>query len=171
MVYVKLRPYRQPSLARKVNEKLAPRFYGPFKILEKIGPIAYKLELPATTRIHLVFHVSLLKKATGSQLVSPSIPSSLTIDMEQLVQPVSILAARPSPIRGTTDHEVLIHWYDLPTYEDSWESSAIIRTQFPHFNLEDKVGAWATGNDRPQIQITYEGRKKGKSISGDISGN
>ena len=119
MVYVKLRPYRQPSLARKVNEKLAPRFYGPFKILEKIGPIAYKLELPATARIHLVFHVSLLKKATGSQLVSPSIPSSLTIDMEQLVQPVSILAARPSPIRGTTDHEVLIHWYDLPTYEDS----------------------------------------------------
>ena len=54
-VYVKLRPYRQSSLARRVNEKLSPRFYGPFKILHKIGPVAYKLELPNTARIHLIF--------------------------------------------------------------------------------------------------------------------
>ena len=65
-VYVKLRPYRQSSLARRVNEKLSPRFYGPFKILQKIGPEAYKLELPDTARIHPIFHVSLLKKAVGS---------------------------------------------------------------------------------------------------------
>ena len=118
-VYVKLCPYRQSSLARRVNENLAPSFYGPFKILEKIGPAAYKLELPTTARIHPVFHVSLLKKATGSQPVAPSIPSSLTIDMEQLVQPTTVLAAHPYPIRGTADPKVLIHWYDLPTYGDS----------------------------------------------------
>ena len=82
LVYVKLRPHRQSSLAWRVNEKLAPHFYGPFKILEKIGPVTYKLELPAMARIHPVFHTSLLKKATRSQPVSPSIPSSLTIDVE-----------------------------------------------------------------------------------------
>ena len=141
LIYVKLRPYRQSSLARRVNEKLAPRFYGHFKILEKIRPVAYKLELPAMARIHPVFNISLLKKATGSQPVSPSIPFSLTVDMEQLVQPAIVLAVCPSPIRGTTDPEILIHWYDLLAYEDSWESSAAIWTQFPHFNLEDKVRA------------------------------
>ena len=84
-VYVKLHPYHQSSLARRVNEKLAPHFYGPFKILERIGPIAYKLEIPTTTRIHLVFHASLLKRAVSSQPASPIIPSSLTWYMEQLV--------------------------------------------------------------------------------------
>ena len=62
LVYVKLRPYRQSSLAQRVNEKIAPRFYGPFTILEKIGPIAYKLKLPATARIHPVILIPLLKK-------------------------------------------------------------------------------------------------------------
>ena len=75
------------------------------------------------------------------------------------------------PIRGTIDLEVLIHWYDLPAYEDSWESFVAIWMQFPHFNREDKVRAWVAGNDRPLIQITYERRKKGKSISDNISGN
>ena len=42
--------------------KLAKRYCGPFEILEKIGPIAYMLELPAFMRVHNSFHVSLLKK-------------------------------------------------------------------------------------------------------------
>ena len=83
--YVKLRPYRQTSLARRTNEKLGPRFYGPFKILQKIGPVAYKLELLATEHIHPVFHMSLLKKEVGPQAASPTIPSSLSSDMELLV--------------------------------------------------------------------------------------
>ena len=95
-VYVKLRPYRQPSLARWMNEKLDPRFYGPFQILEKIGSVAYKLDVPYKTHIYPIFHVLFLKKAVGSQTVSPTIPSSLTFDMEQLVQqPAAVLGIRP----------------------------------------------------------------------------
>lgn len=43
MVYLKLLPYRQKYLAKRPFEKLAAPFYGPFKILEKVGTVAYKM--------------------------------------------------------------------------------------------------------------------------------
>ncbi|KAL4010623.1 hypothetical protein IC575_030125 [Cucumis melo] len=64
-VFLKIRPYRQLTLRRKRNEKLSPKFFGPYKILEKVGSVAYKLELPRTTSIHPVFYVSQLKKLIG----------------------------------------------------------------------------------------------------------
>lgn len=61
MVFLKIRPYQQILLRRKRNEKLSPKFLGPYKIIKRIGSIAYKLELPSNTMIHPVFHVSQLK--------------------------------------------------------------------------------------------------------------
>lgn len=54
--------------------KLSPKFDGPFLILERIGTIAYKLQLPDEARIHNVFHASLFKKKVGSdQLIQHSL--------------------------------------------------------------------------------------------------
>ena len=65
MVYLRLQPYRQSSLKKSGAEKLRPRFYGPYRVTRRIGEVAYELELPASSKIHNVFHVSCLKKALG----------------------------------------------------------------------------------------------------------
>ena len=68
MVYLWLQPYRQSSLKKKGAEKLKPRFYGPYKVVRKVGEVAYELELPEESKIHNVLHVSNLKKTTGQHL-------------------------------------------------------------------------------------------------------
>ena len=65
LVYLRVQPYRQSSLKKKGAKKLHPRFYGPYKILRKVGEVAYELELSVGSKIHNVFHVSCLKKEIG----------------------------------------------------------------------------------------------------------
>ena len=58
-VYLKLQPYRQRTLAYKGKWKLSPRFFGPFQVLQKVGTISYKLELPLKPKsiMFFIFHV------------------------------------------------------------------------------------------------------------------
>lgn len=51
MVFLKIGPYRQSSLRKKRNEKLSPKFLGSFKIVERIGPVVYILELPKSSSV------------------------------------------------------------------------------------------------------------------------
>lgn len=67
-VLVKLQPYRQLSVAHRSSNKLAKHYYGPFSILERIGSVAYRLDLPGDSNIHPVFHISLLKPFRGQEL-------------------------------------------------------------------------------------------------------
>ena len=60
-VYLRVRK-RKSSLKLGSCSKLSPRYYWPFEVLERIGPVAYRLAFLASTRAHNVFHVSLLKK-------------------------------------------------------------------------------------------------------------
>ena len=89
-VYLRLQPYRSKSLAKRPNEKLSPRFYGPFEIEDKVGTVAYRLKLPETARIHPVFHVSQLKKSIAVPVSAPDLPPMLIEDLELLVVPEDI---------------------------------------------------------------------------------
>ncbi|KAF2301140.1 hypothetical protein GH714_020356 [Hevea brasiliensis] len=77
-VLVKLQPYRQQSITRG-NQKLQPRYFGPFPVIDRIGKVAYKLQLPSDALIHNVFHVSHLKPFTSSVPASASLPTFATI--------------------------------------------------------------------------------------------
>ena len=63
MVFLKLQPYKQTLVAKEGAHKFDSKFYGPFRIKDKIGKVAYQLGLPGNAQIHDIFHVSRLKKA------------------------------------------------------------------------------------------------------------
>ena len=60
-VYLRVRP-RKSSLRMGACSNMAPQYFGPFEILDKVGPVAYRLALPPTMKEHNVFYISLIKK-------------------------------------------------------------------------------------------------------------
>lgn len=135
MVYLKLQPYRHTSLSTHRCLKLHSKYYGPFRILERIGTAAYKLLLPEGCQLHNVFHVSQLKQHIGPQVVPskdlPLIDEKGTIR----VAPASILQSRMIPRNNEPVVQWLIHWVNLPKSETTWEDASFICKVFPSFHL------------------------------------
>ena len=68
-MFLRLQPYKKMSLKQaKKDNKLSLKYYGPYKVLQNISTMEYKLELHASSRVHLVFHVSFLKKVIGDKI-------------------------------------------------------------------------------------------------------
>lgn len=73
-VWLWIQPYCQTSVNRRTSQKLSKRFFRPFPILHRIGAITYKLQLPNSSRIHPVFHVSHLRAYHGSNPEEDKVP-------------------------------------------------------------------------------------------------
>ncbi|XP_022847828.1 uncharacterized protein LOC111370379 [Olea europaea var. sylvestris] len=159
VVYLKIRPYSHKRSSWP-NEKLAPRFYGPFVVEKKVGLVAYKLTLPFNCHILVVFHVSQLRKAEANSQLVIHISSQLNEELEMLVEPKAVLRVRPRTGKNIRSIEALIRWKGLPPLEAIWEPYQMLKPQFPDFHLEDKVSFVGRSNDRPPIQIKYTRHKK-----------
>jgi hypothetical protein len=66
-VFLRLQPYKKNSLKADHCQKLAPKFYGPYTILKRVGQVAYQLDFPSHSKLHPIFHVSFLKKVIGTK--------------------------------------------------------------------------------------------------------
>lgn len=128
MVFLKLQPYVQSSVANRANHKLMFKFYGPYKILKRIGAVAYKLELPATSQIHPVFHVSQLKKMLSPNVqVTNNLPSLSS----HLAVPVEVLQERWVQKGNKKIQQVLLKWSEETMGEPTWEDLDDLKNRFP----------------------------------------
>ena len=94
-VFLQLRPYKQMSLKQaKKDNKLSPKYYGPYNVLQKIGTMAYKLELPVASRVHPVFHVSCLKKVIGDNMPVQTILPELDVEGKIILEQEVVIETR-----------------------------------------------------------------------------
>ncbi|XP_072976099.1 uncharacterized protein [Typha angustifolia] len=132
LVFVRAQPYRQSTLRPILNQKLGYKYYGPYRVLQRIGPVAYRLDLPEGTRIHPVFHVSALKAKIGpNHVVGSTLPEPMEEDGS--TEPVRVLSRRRRRQGSRLETEVLIEWLGKPTDESTWELEADIMDRFPNF--------------------------------------
>ncbi|GJW40285.1 retrotransposable element Tf2 [Tanacetum coccineum] len=134
MVYLKLQPYRQHSVNKRAFHKLAAKYFGPFQVLQKVRAVAYKLNLPPESKIHNVFHVSLLKKKIGLHQVHSSLPLVTEAGEFQLF-PVKILDKRTVKKRNSAISEVLVQWSNTDVEDSTWEEVHKLQLQYPEFDV------------------------------------
>ena len=132
-MYLRLQPYKQSSVAMRGNTKLSARYYGPYEVIGRMGEVTYKLRLPAASKIHPVFHVSLLKKKVGNQ-TTPVLQLPETDGRGHLrIEPVAVLERRTVKRKNAAAVQWLVHWWGTDPAEATWEFADEIRRQFPHF--------------------------------------
>jgi hypothetical protein len=118
-----------------VKGKLAPRYVGPFKILERRGEVAYQLELPESlSDVHDVFHVSQLKKCL--RVLEEQIPlEELTVkeDLTYEEYLVKILETTERVTRSRTIKTCKVQWNRYSEDEVTWEREEDLRKSYPQF--------------------------------------
>ena len=131
-VFLKISPWKG-VLRFGRRGKLSPRYIGPYEILSKVGPVAYKLKLPPElSRIHDTFHVSMLRKY---------IPDPSHVLREQPVQlkenltyeeiPVQIVDRKEQVLRSKVIPLVKVLWKNHEREAATWEPEAQMRRQYP----------------------------------------
>ncbi|GJU61678.1 putative reverse transcriptase domain-containing protein [Tanacetum coccineum] len=103
--------------------KLNPRYVGPFKVLEKVGSVAYKLELPQElSRVHNTFHVSNLKKCYSDEPLAVPL-EGLHVDEKLyfMEEPVEIMDREVKRLKQSRIQIVKVRWNSRRGHEFTWE--------------------------------------------------
>ncbi|GKB55069.1 ty3-gypsy retrotransposon protein [Tanacetum coccineum] len=135
------------------------RYYGPYEVVEHIGKMAYRLALPATSKIHPVFHVSIIKAFLdkGDESVM-ELPEEVQ-DGRPREQPVAVCDSREVLQNGKPIRQVLVKWDNRSLEEATWECLSDFQNAYPDYNLGDKVVFEENGNVTP-VQRSVRASKR-----------
>ena len=132
-MYLKVSPIRGTQRFQ-VRGKLAPRYIGPFKIIKRVGVVAYCLELPEEmSDIHNVFHVSQLKKCL--RVPEEQVPTEVVVlqpDLQYQERPIKILDEATRQTRWTAVRFCQVQWSNHTEAEATWEREDDLRKEFPY---------------------------------------
>ncbi|KAD3066571.1 hypothetical protein E3N88_34451 [Mikania micrantha] len=131
-VLLKVSPWKGVIRFRK-RGKLSPRFIGPFKIIARVGEVAYRLELPEElSGIHNTFHVSYLRKCLADEFAYVPL-EDIEIDdkLNYVEKPVAILDRKVKQLRNKSLSQVKVQWKNRTGSEITWESENEMRKYYP----------------------------------------
>ena len=131
-VFLKVSPMRGVMRIGRRN-KLGPRYVGPFEILERIGPLAYRLALPLEmVKIHNVFHISQLRKYTSDPShVFEYSPLQVQEDLSYTVESVQILNRKEKQLRNKMIPLIKVLWRSQKLEETTWEPEEEMQKSHP----------------------------------------
>jgi hypothetical protein len=140
-VYLKVSPMKGVTRFG-VKGKLAPRYIGPFLILEQCGPVAYRLQLPETlSAVHNVFHVSQLKKCLQVPNRTVEVTDvALEPDLTYLEHPIRVLDQKDRVTRRRTVKVYKIQWNQHIEDEATWETQDFLEKNFLGFLASCNLG-------------------------------
>ena len=125
--------------------KLSPRFIGPYEILERVGPVAYRLALPPElAKLHDVFHVSMLRRYRfDPSHILPIQDIQVQEDFTFEEEPKSILDREIKQLRNKKVPLVKLLWQHHGMEEATWEPESTMRVHYPQLfssgNFEDEI--------------------------------
>ncbi|CAN6712610.1 unnamed protein product [Malus baccata var. baccata] len=131
-VFLKLSPWRGVVRFGK-RGKLSPRYIGPYVITERVGEVAYRLELPPElSKVHNVFHVSMLRHyiSDPSHVIPPQ-PLGINPDLTYDEEPVTILDWKDKVLRNRTVSLVKVLWRNHSVKEATWETEHQMKEMYP----------------------------------------
>ncbi|XP_076954475.1 uncharacterized protein LOC143628917 [Bidens hawaiensis] len=114
--------------------KLSPRFVGSFKIIERIGPVAYYLELPDEMQgIHDMFHVSNLRKCLADEtLAMPLKDVQVNEKLKFMEEPIQIEDSQTKFLKRKRLKLVKVIWNSQRGPEFTWELESEMKRKYPH---------------------------------------
>ncbi|GJY87705.1 ribonuclease H-like domain-containing protein [Tanacetum coccineum] len=116
--------------------KLAPRYVGPFEIVERVGPVAYRLRLPQElSSIHDTFHLSNLKKCLDdASLQVPLEEIEIDDKLHFVEEPVKIMDREVKKLKRKRIPIVKVRWNSKRGAEFTWEREDQFKAKYPHFS-------------------------------------
>ena len=136
-VFLKVSPWKGVVRFGKKG-KLSPRYIGPYQIIERVGEVAYRLELPSElSKVHNVFHVSMLHHyVSDPSHVIPHQPLEIIPDLTYEEEPVTILDWKDKVLRNKIIRMVKVLWRNHSVKEATWETEDRMRDMYPRLFYE-----------------------------------